>query len=101
MKEWQVTLGGAPVMFVAGIGMFLWANSIEIPATFLGYNEYILVSNQYFSTSQAGALYRIRRRITNLHSPNLPAREEARIQVTRHVDSKPRESLNIYCIICP
>jgi len=23
MKEWQVTLGGALVMFVAGIGMFL------------------------------------------------------------------------------
>jgi len=57
MKEWQVTLGGALVMFVAGIGMFLWANSLEIPATFLGYNEYILVSNQYFSTSQAGALF--------------------------------------------
>ncbi|MQY62160.1 hypothetical protein GH146_02585 [archaeon] len=57
MKEWQVTLGGALVMFIAGIGMFLWANSLEIPATFLGYNEYILVSNQYFSTSQAGALF--------------------------------------------
>jgi hypothetical protein len=57
MKEWQVTLGGALVMFAAGIGMFLWANSLEIPTTSLGYNEYILVSNQYFVTSQTGALF--------------------------------------------
>jgi hypothetical protein len=57
MKEWQVTLGGALVMFAAGIVMFLWANSLEIPATSLGYNEYILVSNQYFVTSQTGALF--------------------------------------------
>jgi hypothetical protein len=57
MKEWQVTFGGALVMFAAGIGMFLWANSLEIPTTSLGYNEYILVSNQYFVTSQTGALF--------------------------------------------
>jgi len=57
LKEWQVTLGGALVMFVAGMVMFLWANSLEIPTTFLEVNEYILVSNQYFVTSQTGALF--------------------------------------------
>jgi len=57
MKEWQVTLGGALVMFAAGMFMFLWANSLEIPTTFLEVNEYILVSNQYFVTSQTGALF--------------------------------------------
>jgi len=57
MKEWQVTLGGALVMFAAGMCMFLWANSLEIPTTFLEVNEYILISNQYFVTSQTGALF--------------------------------------------
>jgi hypothetical protein len=57
MKEWQVTFGGALVMFAAGMCMFLWANSLDIPTTFLEVNEYILVSNQYFVTSQAGALF--------------------------------------------
>lgn len=57
MKEWQVTLGGALVMFVAGLFMFLWANSLEIPTTFLELNEYILVSNQYFITFQVGSLF--------------------------------------------
>jgi len=57
MKEWQVTLGGAVVMFAAGICMFLWANSLDIPATFLELNEYVLVSDQYFVTSQTGALF--------------------------------------------
>ena len=57
MKEWQVTLGGAIVMFAAGMCMFLWANSLEIPATFLELNEYVLVSDQYFVTSQTGALF--------------------------------------------
>jgi hypothetical protein len=57
LKEWQVTLGGAFVMFVAGMCMFLWANSLEIPATFLEVNEYVLVSDQYFVTSQTGALF--------------------------------------------
>ena len=57
MKEWQVTLGGAAVMFIAGIIMFLWANSLEIPATFLGYSDYTLISDQYFATAQSGALF--------------------------------------------
>ena len=57
LKEWQVTLGGALVMFVAGMCMFLWANSLEIPTTFLEVNEYVLVSDQYFLTSQTGALF--------------------------------------------
>jgi hypothetical protein len=57
MEEWQVTLGGAVVMFAAGICMFLWANSLDIPATFLELNEYVLVSDQYFVTSQTGALF--------------------------------------------
>ena len=57
MKEWQVTLGGAAVMFIAGIIMFLWANSLEIPATFLDYSDYTLISDQYFATSQSGALF--------------------------------------------
>jgi len=54
MKEWQVTLGGALVMFVAGLGMFLWANSLEQPATLLGK---ILMVNQYFVTFLAGVLF--------------------------------------------
>ena len=33
------------------------ANSLEIPTTFLEVNEYVLVSNQYFVTSQTGALF--------------------------------------------
>ena len=43
-------------MFASRIIMFLWANSLEIPATFLEVNEYVLVSDQYFVTSQIGAL---------------------------------------------
>jgi hypothetical protein len=57
MKEWQVTLGGAFVMFVAGMCMFLWANSLETPSTLLGYNDYFLVSNQYFVIFLTGALF--------------------------------------------
>lgn len=56
MKEWQVTLGGAFVMFAAGIAMFLWANSLEIPTT-LQSSDYFLISNQYFTISQTGALF--------------------------------------------
>ena len=44
-------------MFVAGMCMFLWANSLEIPTTFLEVNEYVLVSGQYFVTSQTSALF--------------------------------------------
>jgi len=54
MKEWQITLGGALVMFIAALGMFLWANSLEQPTTAL---EYLLISNQYFVTFQAGVLF--------------------------------------------
>jgi hypothetical protein len=57
MKEWQVTLGGAVVMFAAGICMFLWASSLDIPATFLELTGYVLVSDQYFVISQTGALF--------------------------------------------
>jgi hypothetical protein len=57
MKEWQVTLGGAAVMLIAGMCMFLWANSLEIPTTFLEVTDYVLVSDQYFVTSQTGALF--------------------------------------------
>lgn len=57
LKEWQVTLSGALVMFGAGICMFLWANSLEIPTTILEVNKYVLISNQYFVTSQTGALF--------------------------------------------
>ena len=56
MKEWQVTLGGAIVMFAAGIVMFFWANSLAIPTT-IQFSGHVLVSDQYFSTSQAGALF--------------------------------------------
>ena len=55
MKEWQVTLGGALVMFLAGLGMFLWANSLEHPDMYIG--EKILMLNQYFVTFLAGALF--------------------------------------------
>jgi uncharacterized membrane protein YciS (DUF1049 family) len=54
MKEWQVTLGGSLVMFVAALGMFLWASSLEQPAAVL---EYSLMSNQYFVTFLAGVLF--------------------------------------------
>lgn len=57
MKEWQVTLGGSIVMFAAGIVMFLWANSLEIPTTYFGYNDYFLVSNQYFTVFLTGVLF--------------------------------------------
>lgn len=57
LKEWQVTLGGAAVMFAAGIGMFLWANSLEIPTTFFEVADYFLVSDRYFVTFLAGALF--------------------------------------------
>ena len=57
MKEWQVTLGGAAVMFAAGIAMFLWANSLEVPTTFFQVNEYVLVSNQYMVTFLTGVLF--------------------------------------------
>jgi hypothetical protein len=54
MKEWQITLGGALLMFIAALGMFLWANSLEQPATVL---EYSLISNQYFTTFLSGVLF--------------------------------------------
>jgi hypothetical protein len=56
MKEWQVTLGGAVVMFIAGIVMFLWANTFSFPTT-VQLSGYVLISDQYFSISQAGALF--------------------------------------------
>jgi hypothetical protein len=54
MKEWKITLGGALIMLIAALGMFLWANSLEQPATVL---EYSLMSNQYFVTFLAGVLF--------------------------------------------
>lgn len=54
MKEWQVTLGGALVMFIAALGMFLWANSLEHP---IPIDEYSIISNQYFATFLAGVLF--------------------------------------------
>jgi hypothetical protein len=54
MKEWKVTLGGALVMFIAALGMFLWANSLEHP---LPISEYSIISNQYFVTFLAGVLF--------------------------------------------
>jgi hypothetical protein len=57
VKEWQVTLGGALVMFAAGIVLFLWANSIEMPTLSVEVNDFVLVSNQYFVTVLTGALF--------------------------------------------
>ena len=61
MKEWQVTLGGAIVMFAAGLGMFLWANSADVPSSFLGgvigLENYVLVHNQSFIKVLTGALF--------------------------------------------
>ena len=54
MKEWKVTLGGALVMFIAALGMFLWANSLERPTAI---SEYSIISNQYFVTFLAGVLF--------------------------------------------
>ena len=41
-------------MFIAALGMFLWANSLEQPTKLL---EYFLMSNQYFVTFLAGVLF--------------------------------------------
>jgi len=57
MKEWQVTLSGSIVMFVAGIVMFLWGNNLEIPTTYFGYNDYFFVTNQYFMVYLTGVLF--------------------------------------------
>jgi hypothetical protein len=57
MKEWHITLGGAIVMFAAGIIMFLWANSLDIPSTFLEVSDYYLVSNQYVIVFLTGTLF--------------------------------------------
>ena len=54
MKEWKVTLGGALVMFIAALGMFLLANSLEQPTPIY---EYALISNQYLVTFMAGVLF--------------------------------------------
>ena len=54
MKEWKVTLGGALVMFIATLGMFLWANSLEQP---IKISETMLMSEQYFVTFLAGVLF--------------------------------------------
>jgi hypothetical protein len=57
MKGWQITLGGTIVMFVVGIVMLLWANSLDIPSTFLGFSDYYLVSNQYVVVFLIGTLF--------------------------------------------
>jgi hypothetical protein len=57
MKQWHVTFIGAVIMLVAGIIMLVYANSLEIPTTFLGYNDYYLVSNQYVMAFLAGTLF--------------------------------------------
>jgi len=54
MKEWNITLGGALVMFIAALAMFLWANSIEQP---IKISETMLMSEQYFVTFLAGVLF--------------------------------------------
>jgi hypothetical protein len=54
MKEWQVTLGGALLMFVAALGMLLWTNSLEQP---MSIPDYSIISNQYFITFLAGVLF--------------------------------------------
>jgi hypothetical protein len=57
MKQWHITFIGAAVMLAAGIIMLLYANSLEIPTTFLGNNDYYLVSNQYVMAFLAGTLF--------------------------------------------
>lgn len=58
MKEWQVTLGGALVMFAGAIGMYLWSKSPELPTIFLeSYPDYTLIANQYFMMFLAGVLF--------------------------------------------
>ena len=44
-------------MLAAGIILLLYANSIEIPTTFFGNNDYYLVSNQYVMAFLAGTLF--------------------------------------------
>ena len=57
VKEWQVTLGGALVMFAAGVVLLLWANSIDVPTLFFEVNDFVLVSNQYFVTLFLPVIY--------------------------------------------
>jgi hypothetical protein len=54
MKEWKITLGGALVMFIAALGMFFWAYSLDQPAPIFGR---LLISNQYLMTFLAGVLF--------------------------------------------
>jgi hypothetical protein len=49
MKEWQVTLVRAFVIFATGIGIFLWSISLERPMFFSTlYPGYYLIADQYF-----------------------------------------------------
>ena len=58
MKEWQITLLGAIVMFVTGFGMFMWGKSLELSAILSGaYPGYVLVANQFFMTILAGVFF--------------------------------------------
>jgi hypothetical protein len=58
MKEWQVTLGGALVMFASGIGMYLWSKTLEFPITLLdAYPGYLLIADEYFMIFLAGVLF--------------------------------------------
>lgn len=54
MKGWKITLGGALIIFIAALGMFFWANSLDQPATIFGR---LLISNQYLMTFLAGVLF--------------------------------------------
>ncbi|MCK4884641.1 hypothetical protein KAS24_01095 [Candidatus Bathyarchaeota archaeon] len=58
MKEWKITLLGAVIMFMAGIGMFLWGNSLGLSAILLeAYPGYFLIAEQFLMTFLAGILF--------------------------------------------
>jgi len=58
MKEWKITLGGALIMFIAALIMFLWANSLEQPPKLLEYYLITnLITNQFHLTFLTGVLF--------------------------------------------
>lgn len=57
MKKWRITLIGTIVSFVAVISIFLWAQSLNVVASFINVTGYIIINNQIFVAMLAGALF--------------------------------------------
>ena len=77
MKEWKVTLGGALVMFIAGLAIVLVGKQPRASnkVTWILSNIQPILCN----IPSRRTLHRVRWRISNLYTTDLPAREETRI----------------------